>query len=168
MSSTSTKKIAIAAAIVLAIGLVACFAFYVWLQSRIPAWANVASIERHYGKQLNKLAEYARDYEHINDNKRSDYKEIERLFSDAAIIEATVWSSNSLNKSGVGMKHSTTSLVGTTCWLSRAPSIENPVVNFWSGGDRQFIEYCASLRDRKGVERSYTIIFDLSKMNGAD
>ncbi len=151
----------------MAVGLIACLALYVWLQSRIPERANIASIKRRYGKQLDKLAEYAHDYKHIYEIDRPDSEKIKRLFADPAIVEVAVYGSNSVNKGGVGVKPGKSERVGTWC-LHRIPSIGKPVVNLWSGGGRQFIEYSASVADREGVERSYTIIFDLSKMEGAD
>ena len=127
-----------------------------------------AAIERRFGKQLKKLAELGWDYEHINDAKRTDFKQIAQLFSDAAILEATVWSSNSLNKSGTGMKHGKYLPVGAACWFPRSPSIGKPVVNLWQGGGGQYIEYIACLVDQHGVERSYRIIVDLSKINAPE
>jgi len=150
--------------IVLIVGIVLSFMLYVWQEWRIPKRGDVAAIERRYGKQLKRLADYAYDYEHVYDVERPDSEGIKRLFGDAAIIEAAVYSSNSLNKGGIEIKPVETSTVGTVCLFKHTPSLGKPVVNLWQGGGRQFVQYSATLLDRNGVERSYTIVFDLSKM----
>lgn len=54
------------------------------------------------------------------------------------------------------------------CSGHREPAIGKPVVNLWFFGDRPFVEYIASVKDTRGVERSFEVIFDLSKMRGGD
>ena len=166
MSSRPATKFVTVAVIAVIVSLVACFALYVWQQSRVPERGGIAAIERRYGKQLKLLTDYAYDYECVHGSVL-DSEKIKRLFGDAAIVEAAVYGSNSLNRGGIGIKPSTTSRVGTSCWFQRSPSLGKPVVNLWRGNGQQFVECSAALLDRKGVERSYTIIFDLSKMDAA-
>jgi len=130
----SRVKIAVAVAIV---GILACFAVYVWGQSRVPEKANVAAIEWRYSRQVKRLAEYAVDYSNAVNHPLDE--NTKRLFDDRSIVSASVYSSNSLTKGGTGIKPPTTSSVGTYCWLYRTPSPGKPVVNMWRGGGREFV-----------------------------
>jgi hypothetical protein len=153
---------------ILSVAGLACFGFWVamyhWQESQIPKKARLASIERRYRRQLDKLAEYAYDYDRVARNGQREDKEASRLFADPAIVEAVVYSSNLLNKGGFGVKAGGEPAVGSSCVLYRSPSIGNPVINLWTCGDRQIVEYCACVVDRDGVVRSYEIKFDPSKM----
>ncbi len=167
--SRPVLKTVITIAIVVAVAIGACVAaretMYLWQLSQIPKRARIASIERRYRRQLDKLAECAFDYDHFKSVTRREGDEVSRLFADHAIVKATVYNSNDENKGGIGLKSGERSLEpGSSCWFCRSPSIGNPVLNLWTRGDHQFVEYCACLLDRTGVERSYTILFDPSKM----
>jgi hypothetical protein len=170
--SRPVLKTVVTTAIAVATAIGACVAareaMYLWQFSQIPKRARIASIERRYRSQLDKLAESAFDYDHFKSIPRRDGDEVSRLFADPAIVEATVYNSNAENKGGIGLKSGEPSLaLGSSCWFCRSPSIGNPVLNLWTRGDRQLVEYCACLLDRTGVERSYTIMFDPSKMDEA-
>ena len=166
-------KTVVTIAIVVAIAIGACVAareaMYLWQLSQIPKQARIASIERRYRRQLDKLAECAFDYDHFKSVTRREGDEVSRLFADPAIVEATVYNSNDENKGGIGLKSGEPLVApGSSCWFCRSPSIGNPVLNLWTRGDHQFVEYCACLLDRTGVERSYTILFDPSKIAEAE
>ena len=94
---------------------------------------------------------------------RSTPRRTRRLFGDAAIVEAAVYCSSNSPPRGFVVKSDRSSKVGTECSYFRTPSLGYPAVNLYRGGDRLFAEYSACLLDRQGVERSYTIVFDLSK-----
>ena len=134
---------------------------------QIPKRATVAAIGRHYRKQLDWLVKCARNYDdyqdRFNHGNLLDEKEMRQLFANAEIVGAAVWSSNSGNKTGLDVK-SGHMPSGAHSSEGQQPTIEKPAVNLWFFGHRRFVEYSASLKDRKGVERSFTIIFDLSEM----
>ena len=113
------------------------------------------------------MAEYAYDHDRFAGHGCPEGDEVERLFADAAIVQATVHSGNPPG-SGFAVKSREPSAVPRSCWFYLSPSVGKPVVNLWTCGDRQLVEYCVSLIDRSGVERSYTIVFDLSKMDETD
>lgn len=166
------KKV-VTIAIIVAVAIGTCVAtreaMYLWQLSQIPKHARIASIERRYRRQLDKLAECAFDYDHFKSIPRRDGDELSRLFADPAIVKAVIYNSNALNKGGVGVKSGEHSLaLGSSCWCCRSPLLGNPVLNRWTSGDHQFVEYCACLFDRTGVERSYTILFDPAKMDETD
>ena len=108
---TTTKFLA-TAVLVLLVSLVVCFALYVWQQSQPPKRRCAAAIERRFGKQLKRLADYAADYEHIFDGERWDSEKNRRLFADPAIMEAAVYGFNSNgNKGGTAIKPPTSGAV---------------------------------------------------------
>ena len=75
---------------------------------QIPKRATVVAIGRHYRKQLDWLVKCARNYDDYQDrfNRGNllDEKEMRRLFANAAIVGAAVYSSNSGNKTGLDVK----------------------------------------------------------------
>jgi len=165
-TTRSTMKPAITAVLVLAVSLMVCGPMYVWQQWYLPKKATIVAIERRYDEQLKILADYAHDdYEHTSKKDRPDSEKIKRLFGDAAIVEASIDDSDGLNQ--IPIIPAKTSLIGTSCWFPRFPSIGKPVVNLYQGGGCQYIKYSNAVRDRNGKERSYTIVLDLSKMDEA-
>jgi hypothetical protein len=169
MGSTFSTKRLTTVAVVLVVAFLGYHslqaAVYLWHESQIPKKASIASIERSYRSQLERLAEYAYDYDRFSPHGRPEGKDVARLFANPAIVEATVHCSDSFG--GFGVKcDELPDHRSCSCYFS--PSIGEPVVNLWSDGDRQFIEYRACLLDRRGVMRSYTIMFDPSKMLETD
>jgi len=131
--------------------------------SQPPQWAATDALERRYASQLSKLAKYAYDH-----GSSSDYREREKLqqfFGADEIVDAYVWTrSPSGGESRVGMKldHIPSGMPSGSCLWVRSPRIGHPIVNLWS---QRFVEYQALLKDKKGVERGYSLIVDLSKMS---
>jgi hypothetical protein len=135
-----------------------------WRESRIPQAGKLVAIERRYREQLHKLAEYAYDYDRFAPHGRPEGDEVARLFADPTIVEATVHSGNPPGN-GFGVKWRERSAESSSCWFYLSPSVGKPVVNLWTCDGRPYVEYCASLIDRGGAERSYTIKFELAKMD---
>ncbi|MEN6407168.1 MAG: hypothetical protein ABFC77_11935 [Thermoguttaceae bacterium] len=139
---------------------------YVWQQWYIPRQGTVAAIEQRYGSQLKALADYAHDYEQTSKMDGPDGEKIKRLFGDITIVEASIDDNDGLNQ--IAIIPAKTSLIGTSCWFPRFPTIGKPVVNLYQGGCCRYIKYSNAVRDQNGKERSYTIVLDLSKMNEID
>jgi hypothetical protein len=137
---------------------------YVWQQWYIPRKGSVVAIEQRYPEQLHKLANYAQDYEVVSKRDRPDSEKIKQLFGDAAIVEASIDDDDGLNQ--IAIMPAKTSLIGTSCWFPRFPAIGKPVVNLYQGGGCQYIKYSNAVRDRNGKMRSYTIVLDLSQIDG--
>ena len=136
---------------------------YTWYYrlSQPPYWASTDALERQYGRQLGKLAEYAYNYGQLRRVDYPDSDTIQQLFGADEIVGASVWTQQSETGREAPLTiKSGGSPVGTCLW-ERKPRIGHPIVNLWS---RRFVEYEAIVKDKKGVERGYTLIVDLSKM----
>ena len=160
-TSVLKKRSLNAVVVVLAAAIVVCF-FFTWSQLQGEKRGIVASIERRYNKQLSKLAEYAYNYDHVYDTDRPDSEKIQWLFGDPAIVEAAIYSTIFTNKAGIGIKPRKSGLPAMSCVCRSFPSIGVPVANLWCGDGRQFVEYSGCVVDKSGVERSYTIVFEVS------
>jgi hypothetical protein len=165
-TSWSTTKSLTTAVLALVVSSTVFYVAYVWQQWYIPAKATVAAIEQRYPEQLKKLADYAYDYEHVSEKDRPDSEKIQRLFGDAAIVEASIDDSDGMNQIPIRPGHSL--LLGTSCWFPRAPSTGKPVVNLYQGGGYQYIKYSNVALDRNGKQRAYTIVVDLLRMDEND
>jgi serine/threonine protein kinase len=159
--------------VVLIILMVVCLVCVVlreaWEESLIPKQARLAAIEQAYRPQLEKLAGFAYDYDRYAAHPPKD-EETKRLFAEPSIIEAAVYDHTFGEGKGGGfdVKTEENPPASVTGRLFRNPSIGKPVVNLYFCGDRQQVEYRAIVVDRKGIERSYDIRFDPSKMDELD
>lgn len=139
---------------------------YTWLfqLSQPPHWARTDALERRYSKQLSKLAEYAYHYDQLRKVDYPDSDTIQQLFGADEIVGASVWTqwkTQSGTRREVPLTIKLDWTPSGTCLMEREPRIGHPIVNLWS---RRFVEYQALLKDKKGVERGYSLIVDLSKM----
>ena len=129
--------------------------------SQPPHWASTDALQRRYATQLSELAEHAYHFDATRKLAPSGRDKIEQLFQAEEIVGASVWTRTS---GGCHMPlaiKSRNTPTGTCRWL-RTARIGRPIVNLW---DQRFVEYQALLKDKKGVERGYSLVIDLSKMS---
>ncbi len=136
---------------------------YTWYYrlSQPPHWASTDGLERRYGRQLDKLAEYAYHYDQLQRVDYPDSDTIQRLFGADEIVGASVWTEQPSGGRRVPLTIKSGSTPSGTCLWERDPRIDHPIVNL---RNRRFVEYEAIVKDKKGVERGYSFIVDLSKM----
>jgi hypothetical protein len=129
--------------------------------SQPPHWARTDALERRYGEQLSKLAEFAYRYNRIKKVPRPYSDEMLELFDANEIVGASVWTPRPNGREVRVVIKSPRPPAGTCLW-ERNPRIGHPIVNLWSG---RFVEYQALLKDETGVERGYSLVVDLSEMS---
>ncbi len=133
-------------------------------QSVPPNWATADALEQRYSSQLRALAKYA--YDHGTDAVLQDQEHLRKLLTSEEIVAAYVSTTPPIGgEVRLVMKPEDATRSGsdrTRRW-HRNPRIGHPVASLW--GDR-FVEYEALVIDKKGVERGYSLVVDLSKMKG--